>query len=298
MAAAWVLRVGTLAVLALLLLVLVLVLLRRKPALEHGRLLEHVEELRRRILVVMATLLGGTLVAMTVRVDWYDVGGTSLPLPTPALYDTLAAQLFNAMAGHVVPAGVQLVVTGPFDAFKAQFDVALALGIALAVPTGLVQATRFVAPALRPSERRFLALAIVPATALFVLGAAFAFAVVLPVTLAALYQFSDPIGAADLLQAGELAAFVLGFVVAFGVAFQTPLAMAVLSRVGLVDPRSYWRGWRYAVLVVVIAAGILTPDPTVVSQAMLAVPLLGLYFLGAGVATWSARSRAAATAGA
>lgn len=292
MAAPWLLRVGTLAVLALLALALVLaLLLRRRPGLERGRLLEHVEELRRRLLVVMASLLGGTLVAMTVRVEWHDAWGTAWPLPTPALYDTLAAQLLLAMADHVVPAGVELVVTGPFDAFKAQFDVALAFGIALAVPTALVQASRFVAPALRPHEHRLLRLSILPATALFVLGAAFAFVVVLPVTLAALYQFPDPLGAQELLQVGELAGFILGFVVAFGLAFQTPLAMAVLSRVGLVDPRSYWRGWRHAVLVVVIAAGVLTPDPTVVSQAMLAVPLLGLYFLGAAVAGRMARRR-------
>lgn len=284
MAAPSLLRVGTLAVLALLLLALTLALLRRRPALEEGRLLEHVEELRRRILLVAASLLGGTLVAMTVRVDWHEAWGANWPLPVPALYDTLAAQLFVAMAGHVVPAGVQLVVTGPFDAFKAQFDIALALGIALAVPTGLVQASRFVAPALRPHERRLLGLAILPATALFALGAVFGYAVVLPITLAALYQFSDPLGAQNLLQVGELAGFVLGFVVAFGFAFQTPLAMVVLSRVGLVDPRSYWRSWRYAVLAVVVAAGILTPDPTVVSQALLAVPLLGLYFLGATLA--------------
>ena len=294
MAAPWLLRAGTLAVLALLALALVVALLRRKPALETGRLLEHVEELRRRILVVLAALLGGILVAMTVRVDGYAAFGTTWPLPRPVLYDPLAAQLFLAMADHVVPPGVQLVVTSPFDGFKAQFDVALALGIAIAVPTGLVQASRFLAPALRANERRFLRLAILPATALFALGAAFGFAVVLPVTLSALYQFSDPLGAQNLLQVGELSSFVLGFFVAFGIAFQTPLAMVALSRIGLVDPRAYWRNWRYAVLIVVISAGILTPDPTVISQAMLAVPLLGLYFLGAFVAGRVARPASAA----
>lgn len=258
---------------------------------------EHVAELRRRILVVAATALGGILLALTVRIETRTLPGVGpVPVPIPALYDTLSAQLFRAMARHLVPPGVQLVVTSPMDGFQAQFDVALALGIGLAVPVFLVQFARFVGPALRPKERHFLRLALWPAAALFLLGAAFGYAVVLPVTLRALYQFSGSLQAQSYLQVGELASFALGFVVAFGVAFQTPLAMVALARVGLVQPRTYWRYWRHATLLIVIAAGILTPDPTVVSQAMLAVPLLGLYVLGAALSTRAARRHAAGLA--
>jgi sec-independent protein translocase protein TatC len=266
---------------------------RRPPTATHGRLLDHVEELRRRILVVAATALAGTLAALTVRVEWRTVAGMRLPVPIPALYDTLAAQVFRAVARHVVPPGVQLVVTSPVDGFQAQFTVALAVGILVGVPTLLVQFARFVGPALDARERRFLRRSLLPALVLFALGAAFGYAVVLPVTLRALYQFSGTLGAQSLLQVGELSSFVVGFLVAFGVAFQAPLAMVALSRIGLVEPRTYWRYWRHAVLIIVVAAGILTPDPTVVSQALLAVPLLGLYVLGAAVASRAARPASA-----
>src|SRR5687768_13592313 len=120
-AAPWLLRAGTLAVLALLVLALALALLRRRPALERGRLLEHVEELRRRLLVVAGVLVAGTFAALTVRIE--ERGGW--PVPTLGLYDTLASQLFRAAADALLPAGVQLIVTGPADGFVAQFSIAL-----------------------------------------------------------------------------------------------------------------------------------------------------------------------------
>src|SRR5439155_18304919 len=101
-------------------------------------------------------------------------------VPVPEFYDTAAAQLFRVAATHLVPPGVELVVTTPMDGFAAQFSIALGLGIALAVPVALYQAGRFAGPALRPRERRLLALALVPAMLLFLLGALFGYAVVLP----------------------------------------------------------------------------------------------------------------------
>ncbi|MEA3203597.1 MAG: sec-independent protein translocase protein TatC, partial [Thermoplasmata archaeon] len=258
MAAGTALRFATVAVLALLLGgVLAALRLRRGRGAGEARLglWQHLEELRRRILAVAGTLLGGTVLALTVRVGAWR----GWPVPVPALYDTVAAQLFRAMAAHLVPPGVRLVVTSPVDGFQAQFEVALAFGVALTVPVALYQLGRFFGPALRAHERRLLALALLPATALFLLGAAFGYAIVLPVTLAALYQFPGTLGAESLLQVGELSSFVLGFVLAFGAAFQAPLVMVVLSRVGLVRPRTYWRFWRHATLAIVIAAGILTP---------------------------------------
>jgi sec-independent protein translocase protein TatC len=295
MAAETALRIATVAVLALLLgSVLAALRLRRgAPGEVLLGLWEHLEELRRRLLAIAGTLLAATTLALTFRVGlWHGAllgRAWTVPYPEPSLYDTVSSQLFRAAARHLVPPGVQLIVTTPMDGFMAQFYVALGLGIAVAVPVALHQLGRFFGPALREREKRLLALALVPATALFLLGAGFCYALVLPATLSALYQFSAPLGAASLLQVGDLATFVLNFLVGFGIAFQTPLVMVVLSRVGLVRPAVYWRYWRHATIVIVIVAGVLTPDPTVVSQLMLAVPLVGLYLVGAAVASRTAR---------
>lgn len=287
MAASWLLRVGTLAVLAVLVLALVLALLRRKPALERGRLLEHVEELRRRILLVTAVLVAGIVVALTVRIE--ERGGW--PVPVLGMYDTMASQLFLAASQALLPDGVQLIVTGPADGFVAQFAIALGIGIAFAIPVAMDQMARFLSPALLPGERRLLAWAVLPAAVLFLLGAWFGFAVLLPTTFEALYRFSDALGAATYLTVADFATFTLAFLAGCGLAFEMPLVMALLSRVRLVRPATYWRGWRFAVIAILVLAMVVTPDPTIVSQVLLAVPLVLLYVLGAGLATWVAKPR-------
>lgn len=288
MAASGLVRGITLAVLALLVVGLLLALARRKPGLERGATLQHVEELRRRLLVVMAVLLAGTVVSLTVRIE--ERGGW--PVPELGLYDTLASQLFLAASGALLPPGVQLIVTGPADGFVAQFSIAVGIGLAFAVPVAMDQMARFLSPALKPHERSLLAWSVLPATGLFLLGAWFGFAILLPMTFEALYRFSDALGAATYLTVSDFATFTLTFLAGCGLAFEMPLVMALLSRVGLVQPRTYWRGWRYAVVAILVLAMVVTPDPTIVSQLLLAAPLILLYALGAGLATWAARPRA------
>ncbi|HJQ93207.1 MAG TPA: twin-arginine translocase subunit TatC, partial [Candidatus Thermoplasmatota archaeon] len=267
-------------------------LLRRGPGLERGRLLDHVEELRRRLLVVAGVLVAGTLLALTVRLE--ERGGW--PVPVLDVYDTVASQLFRAASDALLPADVQLITTSPADGFVAQFSIALGIGIAFAIPVAMDQLARFLAPALRPSERRLLGWAILPAVVLFLLGAAFGFAVLLPITFEALYRFSDALGAATYLTISDFATFTLAFLAGCGLAFEMPLVMGLLSRVGLVSPRSWWSKWRHAVVAILVLAMVVTPDPTIVSQVLLALPLVALYLLGATLATWAARTGAKAPA--
>jgi sec-independent protein translocase protein TatC len=290
MGTATALRIATVAVLALLLGGIVAALRLRRPGGEGDvprGIWDHVEELRRRLLGVAGTFVAGLVVALTVRVGAWR----GWPVPVPDLYDTLSAQIFRAAAQHLVPPGVQLIVTTPMDGFMAQFYLAVGFGVAWALPVALYQAARFFGPALRERERRFLALALVPATLLFLLGALFGYLLVLPVTFSALYQFSDALGARGLLTVADFSSFTLSFLVGFGLAFQTPLVMAALSRVGLVAPRTYVRFWRHAVVAILIVAMVVTPDPTILSQLMLAIPLIALYGLGVLVALAAYRAR-------
>lgn len=283
MAASGLLRGITLAVLLVLVLAAVVAVLRRHPALEKGRLLEHVEELRRRLLTVAVALLGGTLLALTFRIE--ERGGW--PVPVPGVYETLASQLFLAARDALLPERVLLVVTGPADGFVAQFTIALGLGIAVAVPVAVDQLARFLGPALKPNERRMLLVATLPATGLFLAGAAFGFAILLPTTFEALYRFSDPLVDQTFLTVADFATFTLSFVAGCGLAFELPLVMALLSRVGVVRPSTYWKGWRHAVVAILVVAMVVTPDPTIISQLLLALPLILLYIVGAWLATWA-----------
>lgn len=284
-------RFVTVAVLALLLAALFAARLLRKNPAEADRksIWQHIEELRRRLLVMIIALVAGTLFALSFRFTWMTLSGHRVPVPVPELYDNLAAQLFRAAAAHLKPAGVQLVTLNPLDGFMAQFDIALGIGIVAAMPVILYQLGRFFGPALGAQARRYLVRALVPTVALFLAGALFCYLFVLPVTLGALYQFSDALGATSQLQVSSLSSFALGFMLGFGIAFELPIAMYVLSRVGLVQPRTYLRYWRHATFAIVVVSAFLTPDPTIVSQLMMAIPMLGLYLGGTALAFLGAR---------
>lgn len=262
--------------------------MRRRPVqttVEEVRatFLGHLAELRRRLLWVLSTFLGATLVAFLVRFE-----GTA---PYVALdpYDNMAAQLVRKAAADLLPAGVELVATRPTDGIAANVQVALAIGLAVSLPMAWVQFGAFLKPALRPVERRTLLAVTLPSLALFVGGAAFAYTVLLPLALEALATFSANLGAVTLLQVDEFIAFVASTMLIVGLAFETPVLLYALARAGLVTPSGLVRKWRHAVVAILILAGVLTPDPTVVSQLLVAGPLLGLYFVGVLAAIPAAR---------
>ncbi len=243
-------------------------------------LLDHVEELRRRVLSSLAVVLLGAVFAFSFRLE-RTAGGWWVP--HPAVSNNLAAQAFRIVRDHLVPANVQLVVTRPVDAVAAELAIALGLGVALAMPVLVWNAGQFLLPALRPRERRAMAQLLVPVLALFAAGAAFAWVVVLPFLLATLYGYADPLGATPLLRIGDLVSFAVGLILAFGLAFQMPIVMYGLARAGLVSARGFWRAWRHALVAILIVSALAT-DPTVVSQVIVAGPLFGLYLSGAVLA--------------
>ncbi len=291
---AW--RAATIALLALAAVgvaVALLVLRSRRAAgtgtrdLARLGLWGHVAELRDRILWCLGAWSVATLAVFSVRVEanpWKVV---------PALHDNVAAQAYRAMARLLVPDGVQLVVLRPLDGFSAEFGIAMALGFALALPVLLWQLYGFVGPALRARERRLLRLTVLPAVALFATGAAFAATILAPVLLGTLYGYPAALGAQPFLLVDELVSFVATLALVFGVASLTPLVMAGLASVGLVHWRSLLRGWRHATVAILVLCALFT-DGTLVTLAMVCAPLLGLYFVGVGLAAWTGRSKPAA----
>ena len=244
----------------------------------------HIEDLRRRVLVSLGAVLAVTAFLFSFR---WPAGAW---WPTPAVQHNLAAQAFQRLATDLVPEGVRLVVVRPMDGFMAEMTVAFGLGVVLASPIVLWQLGGFFTPALRPAERRALRMLFVPALGLFLLGAAFAYFWVLPFLLATLYSYGTALGAEPLLQVSELISFTVGLVLVLGLAFQTPLVMYGLSRAGIVRAGTWTKYWRHAVVVIFLASAIVT-DPTVVSQVMVAVPLLLLYGLGIMLARGGERGR-------
>lgn len=174
-----------------------------------------------------------------------------------------------------LPGAGGLIFLSPAEAFVTRIKLALAGGLALAVPFILLQVVGFFSPTLSRRRRR-AALAVIPlAVLLFAAGMAFGYAVLLPFAVDFLLRFSGP----ELVPMLSLAAFirfVMWLVVPLGFIFQLPLVISFLAGLGILDARAMARRRKYAVLAIFIISALLTPTD-VFSQFMMAVPLLVLY---------------------
>ncbi len=276
-AAAWWQMAGLAGVVVIGIAVIWLLVRRTRPSdTPPMTFMEHFEELRRRLAVVAAAWLLGTILSFTVRIDR---GPGLWPSFSLAVQDNLAAQVFQRIATHLVPEGVQLVVTRPIDGFVAQLSIAGGIGFIVALPVLLIQAGLYLGPALHAHERRALKWAFGPFLVLFAAGVAFCWFLVLPLLLVTLYGYGTALGAQPLLVISDLVGFTITMIVTFGLAFQAPLVMYILARVGIANAATYARLWRHAMVAILIFSAVIT-DPTVISQVLVAAPLVALYFLG------------------
>lgn len=244
----------------------------------------HVEDLRRRLLISVVAV--GTVSVALFSFGWPKDSAW----PRPAIHDNIAGQAFHRIAADLVPAGVELVVVRPIDGFLAEVTIAIGLAVLLTSPLLVAQVGGFVLPALQERERRALRNAVLPVALLFIAGAAFAYAYVMPFLLKTLYGYGTALGATPLLQVSELITMTVGLMAIMGLAFQTPVVMVVATRIGLVDAKTWRHGWRHATVAILILSALVT-DPTIVSQLMVAGPLLALYAAGAIMAGFTTVSR-------
>jgi len=175
-----------------------------------------------------------------------------------------------------------LQAIAPTEIFFTYLKCAVLAGFLFALPVVFWQIWRFVAPGLYPSERQAIVPFVTVSTLLFLAGALFGYTMVFPLMFDFFTQFdSDFVKSAWTMR--EVFALTTRLFLAFGVAFELPVAVFFLSLAGIVDAPTLLRGTPYAVLGVFVLAAILTP-PDWVSQVFLAVPMVGLYLLGVGVA--------------
>ena len=175
-----------------------------------------------------------------------------------------------------------LQAIAPTEIFFTYLKCALLAGFLFALPVVLWQGWRFIAPGLYPSERSAVVPFVAVSTVLFIGGAVFGYSMVFPIMFDFLTGFdSDFVQSAWTMR--EVFALTTRLFLAFGVAFELPVLVFFLAIAGIVDAPTLLRGTPYAVLAVFITAALLTP-PDWVSQVFLAVPMIGLYLLGVGVA--------------
>ena len=225
----------------------------------------HLIELRDRL--IRALLAVG--VVFGVLCVWPGPGG---------LYDLLSAPMT-----HNLPAGTKLIATNVFSPFLVPLKITLMGAFLIALPVVLYQLWAFVAPGLYSHEKKFVLPLVISSTILFFIGVAFCYFVVIP----ALTKFIVAVAPTSINTAPDIEQYfgtVLTLFLVFGIAFEVPVAVVVLARIGVVSVEQLQKFRGYFIVVAFIASAIVTP-PDVVSQLSLAIPLCLLYEVG----IWSAR---------
>lgn len=217
-------------------------------------ILEHLEELRKRLVYSVIALVVALIPSLLVA-DWVF---QFLLLPAPS--------------------GFKPVYTEMTEMLFTYFRVALMCAASLALPVFVYQAVRFVVPALTPQEKRYLFLLMPGVVFFFVAGLAFSYYVLLPFATKYLLTFS---GLADpMIKIGSYISFVTSLLFWLGAAFELPLLIYFLAKIHAVDAKKLRRFRKYAVLAAFVIAAVITPTPDPINQCLVAIPLYLLFETG------------------
>jgi sec-independent protein translocase protein TatC len=197
----------------------------------------------------------------------------------------LSGILLEKVKTSLLP-GMQLVVLSPLEAVSVKLKVSFIIGFVVSLPIWLIQLWRFLGPGLSAGEKKVLVHSLFPSAALFLAGVSFSYLVLLPLTLGFMVREAYPM-AVPFFSLDETMSFVLFMLLATGLSFQLPVVVYALSKAGLVDYRMMSSMRRHVVVGIFIAAAVVTPDPTFVSQLLIAVPMVLLYEVGVQISRFT-----------
>lgn len=220
-------------------------------------LTSHLQELRKRLILSFIAIGVGFVLCYAFA---------------ESLFDILASPLLKLM-----PAGGSLIFTSVAEAFFTYMKIAFITGLILTSPFVLYQIWAFVAPGLYRNEKRYVIPFIFLGSLFFATGILFAYFVAIPVGFRFLLGYATDF-IKPMPSMKEYLSFSIKFLLAFGLVFEFPVVLILLSRVGVVDSKMLARNRKYAILLIFIFAAILTP-PDIVSQVLMALPLMALYEL-------------------
>jgi len=225
-------------------------------------LLEHLDELRKRLLWSIVAIFVGFLLC------WY-----------------WAQPIFRWMAVPItqfLPPGEKLAFTGLVDPFMLYMKVALLAGIFLASPVVLWQFWLFVSPALYRNERRIVVPFVFFTTVFFVAGGYFGYKIAFPMVVRFLLTVGQEFR--QVVTINEYFSMASKVILGLGLVFELPVLIMLLARFGIVTARFLLKYFRFAVLIIFIIAAVITPTPDMATQSVFAVPMVGLYLIGVLVA--------------
>ena len=225
-------------------------------------LMEHLEELRKRIVHSAIYLAIGFIIAYAFH-----------------------ERLYGFVQAPLTKLGIKLNYTHPMDPLNLYLQVSFIGGAILASPFILYQVWLFIAPGLYQKEKRFVVPFMAATVSLFLVGAGFGYFFVLPGALKILILgFGSKFN--PIVTIEEYTGFFLSIILGLGVSFELPIRIFFLALFGIVSPQFLWKNIRYAILAVFLVAAIICPSPDPSTMCFYAAPMLALYLVGIGVAWW------------
>jgi sec-independent protein translocase protein TatC len=224
--------------------------------------LDHLEELRKRLLVSMIAIAVGFFAC------W-------------AFAETIFGYL-QAPLTQFLPPGDKLAFTRLTAPFFLYMKVAFFAGLFVAAPVILLQLWLFIAPGLYKKERRLAAPFIILGSLFFILGGYFGYRYLLPATCSFFVETGKQFK--QMVTVDDYFSFASVIILACGVVFETPILIFFLARLGIVTPAFLMQKFKWAVVLSFVISAVITPTPDMVTQAALAIPMILLYLIGVGVA--------------
>ena len=216
-------------------------------------LVEHLNELRKRIIICLFALGGATLL--------------SLPF---------ASQLLKILKLPARGAIDRLVFFSPEEAFLIYMRISILCAFTISIPVILYQLWGFCSPAMEARLRKHSGFFIISCSISFIAGAIFAYFILLPPALKFLLGFAKE-DLEPLISAGKYISFITGIIFASGLVFQMPVLSFILAKLGVINSRTLRRKYKYAIVIIFIVAAVITPTPDAFNMSLLALPMLCLY---------------------
>ena len=226
-------------------------------------LLEHLEELRGRLVAICAALVVGILLSI-------------IPIPT---MNSVTGWLFEVISTQAKSTGVNLISTGPGETFFTYLEVALIVGAGLAMPMIIYQILAFVTPALYANEKRYLYIAVPGVCLSFIIGVLFCYYLTLPFATKFLAGFLSQ-DISPFWSVKNYAGFVATFLFWVGVMFELPIVMFFLSKLGVVSHQRLAGFRKYAFVLAFVIGAAITPTPDPINQTIISLPIYFLFELG------------------
>lgn len=212
--------------------------------------LEHLGELRKRIVVSFIAIIVCSIISYR--------------------YIDKIVEIITRPAGKL-----EFIYLSPPELFVAYIKMSLVLGLIVSSPVVLYQIWGFIKPGLKAKERRYVIFAMLMGTVFLLIGVVFAYYIIIPMTIQFFTTMSvDKIE--PLFSFGDYISFVSSLLLSFGVVFELPLLIILLTQLGLVKPATFRKYRKFVILIIFVMAAVLTP-PDVFSQAMMAIPMVFLY---------------------